>query len=128
MKYEPKAKHLDELDAIGFALAKSAALLPEFSICTRHWSLLHAASMNEFCSESEVETLQSAMRMLFTRRPLVQSTSPKEDKDQARMLKTPEQIQEAWRLIFKLRRLQEPDDRRTIEDPERRANMWITWQ
>ena len=125
------AKHFDELAAVGFALAQSAALLPEFSTRAQSQNCIDAAWMKPMtgaCTEADREALTSCMTTFFTRRPVLQSTPPREDKDHARILKSPAQIGEAWRLIFERRRLVEPDDRRSIEDPDQLAQMWTTWQ
>ena len=79
------------------------------------------------CTEAERE-LKSCMVNLFTRRPLLQSTPPREDKDQPRILKSSAQIEQAWQRIFERRRLGEPDDRCAINDPDRLAKMWVAWQ
>ena len=68
------------------------------------------------------------MVMFFSRRPLLQSTPPKVDWHQARLLKSSAKIEEAWQCIFDRRRLGEPDDRRGIDDPDRLASMWVAWQ
>ena len=125
------AKHFDELAAIGFALAKSASLLPEFATHARSGNCIDAAWMKPMtgaCTETDRAALNSCMTALFTRKPVLQSTPPRQNNDHARILKSPAQIQEAWQLIFERRRLGEPDDRSSIEDPEQLAKMWTTWQ
>ena len=125
------AKHFDELGAIGFALAKSASLLPEFSTCAHSRDCINAAWMKPMtgaCTEADKDALMTCMMMFFTRKPVLQSTPPRQNSDHARVLKSQTEIQEAWQLIFERRRLVEPDDRQSIGDPEQLAKMWTTWQ
>ena len=67
------------------------------------------------------------MNMFFTRRPLLQSTPPKQDKDKARVLKTADEICRAWERIFHVRRSYEPDDHKPISEPSLLATMWTDW-
>ena len=68
------------------------------------------------------------MHMFFTKRPQMPgSTPPRQDKDKARMLKTPSEIKEAWNTIFEVRRQYESDDRQGISDQDLLANMWNQW-
>ena len=90
--------HFDELSAIGFALAKSAMLLPEFSN-SRAKNCIDAAwlkPMTGVCSPADREELASCMNTFFTKLPVLQSTPPNQNKDNARVLKTPNEIQQAW--------------------------------
>ena len=128
---EEVAKHFDELAAIGFALATSASLFPQFSTHDGSRNCIGAAWMKPMtgaCTEADREALNSGATMFFTRRPVLQSTPPRENKDHARILKSSAEIKEAWQLIFEKRRLGEPDDRRSIEDPKQLASMLRTWQ
>ena len=125
------AKHFDELGAIGFAPAKSASPLQEFSTCADSRDCIDAAWMKPMtgaCTEADKDALMTCMTMFFTRKPVLQSTPPRQNSDHARVLKSQTEIQEAWQLIFERRRLVEPDDRQSIGDPDQLANMWTTWQ
>ena len=73
------------------------------------------------------ENLNSCMTDFFLRRPVLQSTPPREDKDKAFRLKTTAEIERAWRLIFKWRRRGEPLDSREIQDPDRLKDMFGAW-
>ena len=100
--------HLDQLGAIGFALAKSSALLPEFQTRAHSRNCIDAAWMKPMtgtCTEEDKDNLNNCMDLFFTRRPVLQSTPPKEDKDKAVVLKTSAEIEHAWRTIFERRRL-----------------------
>ena len=128
---ETEPKNFDELTAIGFALIKSAELLPEFRTGATSRNCIDAAWMNSLkgvCTDVDIAELDSCMFMFFTRRPLLQITPPREDKTQARAIKTPQQIQKAWEAILERRRRVEPDDRRGIHDQDVLANMFTMWQ
>ena len=125
------AKHFDELGAIGFALAKSASLLPEFSTCAHSRDCINAAWMKPMtgaCTEAEKDALKDCMTKFFKRKPVLESTPRREDDDHPRVLKSQTEIQQAWQIIMKKRRLVEPDDRESIEDPEQLAWLWRKWQ
>ena len=133
---DAKAEHFSELAAIGFALGKSAALLLAFDTIVKEgevaWKLrgscMDAAWMKPMvgaCTPSGRAELNCCMVKLFTRRPLLQSTPPKEDKTKPRRLKSSAEIEEAWKCILERRRLSEPDDRCAINDKDRLANMWV---
>ena len=122
--------HFDDLGAIGFALAESAALLPEFRTHMHSRDCIVGAWMKPMtgtCTQEDTDNLNSCMDVFFTRRPVLQSTSPRRDREQAFVLKTVPEIQRAWRSIFERRRLAEPDDMREIQDPLRLAGMWTAW-
>lgn len=79
-----ETEHFDQLACIGFAIAQSVASMEGFTEC------LDSAWMKPvkgLCSHAERAELNHSMEMLFTRRPLLQSTPPKEDPNQARILK-----------------------------------------
>ena len=67
------------------------------------------------------------MDIFFTRRLLLQSTPPKQDKASARVLKTHDEICNAWEQIFRVRRSYEPNDRKPISDQSLLATMWTSW-
>ena len=67
------------------------------------------------------------MTDFFLRRPVLQSTPFKEDKDRARVLKTTAEIEQAWYVICERRRRGEPDDSREIQSPDRLKDMWNAW-
>ena len=120
----------DELGAIGFALAKSAALLPEFQVPARPVNCIDAwwrKPLTGTCTREGQGNLNSCMTDFFLRRPVLQSTPFKEDKDSARVLKTSAEIERAWQLIFERRRRGEPDDSREIQSPDRLKDMWNAW-
>ena len=74
--------HFDHLSANAFALAKSAALLPEFRTPVRPASCIDAWCMKPLkgtCTQEDIDNLNSCMSDFFLRRPVLQSTPPKED-------------------------------------------------
>ena len=83
--------------------------------------------MTGVCSPADREELASCMNMFFTRRPLLQSTPPRQDRDKARVLKTADEICGAWERIFHVRRFYEADDQKPISDPCLLATMWTDW-
>ena len=125
------AKHFDELHALGFALAKSASLLREFSTLSGSRNCIDAAWMKPMtgaCSEADREALNACLTNFFTRQKVLQSTHTKTPSDQARVLKSSTEIHDAWQLIFERRRLTERNDRQRIEDPHQLGDMWTAWQ
>ena len=132
--------HFDELATLGFALAKSAAVLPQFS--TKVPQKLPATSSNAqdcidgawlkpmtgACTASDRESLSSCMKVFFTNKKKTRLPVDKDAEVEARVFKTPDEIMEAWDKIFGRRRLFEPNDRQPIEDPEQLAAMWTSWQ
>ena len=132
--------HFDELATLGFALAKSASLLSEFA--TQVTQTLPAMSLNArdcmegawmkpmtgVCTEADRESLNACMKVFFTKKKQTRQPVSKEAEVEARVFKTPDQIKEAWDLIFGQRRLFEPNDKQGIEDPEQLAEMWTSWQ
>ena len=81
----------DHLGAIGFALAKSAALRPEFRPQTKSRNAIDGCWMKPMtgtCTEEDKDNLNSCMDLFFTRRPVLQSTPPRQDTDKPRVLKT----------------------------------------
>ena len=79
------------------------------------------------CTQEDQDNLNSCMNDFFLRRPVLQSTPPREDKDKPRVFKTVAEIEKAWRTIFERRRRGEPDDTREIQSVERLQHMWNTW-
>ena len=80
------------------------------------------------CSTDEREALAECMNRFFTKKPLLQSTPPKQDKDKPRVVKPASEIQEAWKRILEVRREYQADDRKPISDPGLLATMWNNWQ
>ena len=81
------------------------------------------------CSQAHRIVLKNCLEHFLTRRPLLQSTpKPKEDPNQARILKPAAEIEAAWQTIFARRRKVEPDDRRPIYCRDKLAKMWTDWQ
>ena len=132
--------HLDELAALGFSLARSASLLAEFA--TRSTQTLPAMSSNArdcmdaawmkpmtgVCSEADRESLHDCVKVFFTRKQKTRQPVSEGAEVQARVFKTPQEINQAWEHIFVHRRRFEPNDRQPIEDPEQLALMWTSWQ
>ena len=126
------AKHFDDLESIGVALAKSiAASLPELSTRAGARDCLDAVCRKPMigtCTEAEKDALMSCLTIFFTRRPVLETTPPRENGDRARVMKSETEIQEAWEIIMQQRRRIEPDDKEPITDPEQLAWLWRTWQ
>ena len=123
-------EQFEELGAIGFAFANSAALLPEFQVPGRPIDCLDAWWKKTFagtCTPEDRENLNSCMIDFFLRRPVLQSTPLKEDKESARVLKTTAEIRLAWERIFERRRRGELDDTREIQSADRLRQMWNEW-
>ena len=78
-------EHFDELGALGFALVITAMLLPEFDTLTDKAKDCIAGCwmkpLQGACKPADREALKACMWMFFTKRPLLQSTPPKEDND-----------------------------------------------
>jgi len=124
-------KHFDELHALGFALAKSASLLHDFSTSSGSRNCIDAAWMKPMmgaCSEADRVALNTCATNFFLRKKVLQSTHTKSHGDQARVLKSSAEIHDSWKLIFERRRLAERDDRQSIEDPHQLGEMWTAWQ
>ena len=68
------------------------------------------------------------LKKFFTRKPVLESTPPRENGDYARVLKSETEIQWAWQIIMDKRRLIEPDDKQAITDPQQLAWLWRKWQ
>ena len=79
------------------------------------------------CTQEDQDNRNSCMSDFFLRRPVLQSTPPKEDKDKPRVFKTRAEIEKAWRIMFDRRRRGEPDDTREIQSRDRLQEMWNTW-
>ena len=126
---EQTSEHLDELSAIGFALAKSYVSRAEL-LNSRAKDCIGAALVKPItnaCSPEEREELASRMNMFFTKRPVLQSTPPNQNNENALVLKTGEEIQEAWEHILKVRRQYQPDDQQPISDHSMLCRMWNNW-
>ena len=80
------------------------------------------------CTQADIETLKLCLEELFTRRPLLQNTPPKQDKSRPLMLKSQAEIEEVWRNILWWRRWIEPDDTRAIKDSDKLGRLWVAWQ
>ena len=113
---------VDELQAIGFALAMSATHLPELRARsgTRNCvDMVTQATMSGACTTGEREALEECAFEFFTKlgdRP-----------GRARIHKTPAEIQEQWQMILRRRRLVEPDDRKPINSATVRGKIHNDW-
>ena len=122
------AEHFDELKALGFALARSQMLLLEIgnAACidvNDTWM----KQMTGACKPEDIKELKACLDNFFTRRPVLESTPPKQDRKQARMLKSSQEIQLAWERIFEKRRSIQPNDRLPIKNQDALASMWTEW-
>ena len=126
--------HFTELRIIGFALAKSTGMLPEFNTrvgpkCC--FDVIWMKSMYGVCTESDTRALAQCMHSFFTKRPMLQNTNettPRQDPTAAPVLKSEADINEAWRLIMEKRRLVLPDDALPINDTNKLAAMFNEWE
>ena len=75
-------------------------------------------------TKQELKALKDIVERFFTKRPVLESTPPRADSKAARVLKTNNEIADAWRLILERRRLVEPNERRPINDPDTLAWMY----
>ena len=120
----------DEIRSIGFALAKSLALLPEFILPKDSKNGIDSASvdtMRNVCSEEDIQVLTYCMESFFLKRPVRQSTAPTTDGVPAQTLKSAEEIKAAWTEILARRRLEEEDDTAPINDSTRLKKMHAKW-
>ena len=115
------------MGALAFALVTSATLLTEFNTVDSKAQLLTGFNTVRACTPADIEALSACMSMFFTRRPLLQSTPPREDKGKARVLRSSEEITDAWKRIFQRRRMVQEDDRIPINNQKTLANMWTLW-
>ena len=112
----------DEINSIGFALAKSLALLPEFTLPKNCKTCIDTASvdvMRNVCSERDIQALTHCMKSFFLKRPVLQSTASTIDGVPAQTLKSAEKIKAVWTEILDRRRLEEEDDTAPINDKTR---------
>ncbi len=117
---------LSDLQTVGFALAKCAVWMGRKAI--NSLDVVWTRTMDGAVDADDVRILQEATELFFTRRPVVpHSTPPREDKTFARTLKSPQELEEAWREILTRRRLQEPDDRAPIQDQSVLSQMYTQW-
>ena len=122
----------DEIRSIGFALANSLALLPEFSFAEKAKNCTEVASvdtMRNVCSEEDIQAFTYCMESFFLKRPVLQSTASTSDGRPALILKSTEEIKASWTNILERRRLFEPDDTVEINDPDgsRLKRMYADW-
>ena len=126
------AKHFDDLEAIGVALAKSiAGSLPELATRADSRDCLDAVCKKPMigaCTETDKDALMDCFKKFFTRKPVLESTPPRENGDYAQVLKSESEIKWAWQIIMDKRRLIEPDDKQAITDPQQLAWLWRQWQ
>ena len=120
----------DDIRSIGFALAQSLALLPEFALPKKCKDCIDSTSvdfMRNFCSEEDIQALTCCMESFFLKRPVRQSTAPTTDGVPAQTLKSAEEIKAAWTEILARRRLEEKDDTAPINDSTRLKKMHAKW-
>ena len=106
------------------------ALLPEFSLPKRATNCIDMAGMDTMrsaCSKEEIEALADCTQRFFTRRPVLQSTPPRQNRKAARVLKASSDIEQSWRLILERRRLVEPRDTIPITNTSTLADMYTSW-
>ena len=116
----------DEINSIGFALAKSLALLPEFTLPKNCKNCIDSASvdfMRNVCSEEDIQALTYCMESFFLKRPVRQSTASTIDGAPAQTLKSEEEIKAVWTEILARRRSEEEDDTAPINDSTRLKKM-----
>jgi len=121
-------EHADEIKATGFALMKSAALLPVAFLNAKNCidcAPLH--TMHGACTREDMTALQECVNQFFSRRAVLQSTPPRQDAKAARVLKPSNEIAHAWQVIMGRRRLEEPNDRCKIKEPDTLKHMYNTW-
>ena len=109
-------EHLDELKAIGFALARSSLFLLEMDNESNCIDVAWFKVMTGVCKPQDREELKACLNNFFTRKPMLQSMPPKQDSSKARMLKDSEEIRLAWERLFEKRRTLQPNDRLPITD------------
>jgi hypothetical protein len=120
----------DEIISIGFFLAKSLALLPEFILPQKFENCIDSDSvdcMRSVCSEQDIQALTYSMESFFLKRPVRQSTASTTDGVPAQTLKSAEEIKEAWTKILARRRLEKEDDTAPINDTTRLKKMHASW-
>jgi hypothetical protein len=121
-------EHADEISATGFALMKSALLLPRGLLkaknCIDSGTL---RTMHGACTPEDMTSLQECVDRFFSTPAVLQSTPPRQDAKAARMLKPSDEIKTAWRVIMEKRRLVEPDDRCAIQGPDTLKDMYNAW-
>ena len=104
---------MKRLHATGFAFAfaKTATILPELLPSKFANNAIDGAlmtAMTGVCDALDIVELNSCVPW---------------------SLETPRQIEEAWRVIFSIRRrLGKPDERQGITDEKQLLRMWRTWQ
>ena len=105
-------------------------MLPELAIPKSIKDYIDSASIETMInalSKQKLKSLKDIVERFFTKRPVLESTPPRADSKAARVLKTNNEIADAWRLILERRRLVEPNDRRPINDPDTLAWMYTEW-
>ena len=120
----------DEIRSIGFALAQSLALLPEFALPKKSKNCIDSAAvdvMRNVCSEEDIQALTYCMESFFLKRLVLQSTASTTDDVPAQTLKSAEEIRAVWTEILTRRRLEEEDDTAPINDSTRLKEMHANW-
>jgi hypothetical protein len=79
------------------------------------------------CTREDMTALQECVNQFFSRRAVLQSTPPRQDAKAARVLKPSSEIAHAWQVIMDRRRLEEPNDRRKIEELDTLNDMHNKW-
>ena len=118
-------EHFDQLKTLAFTLARSSMLV--LNICEDILDDAWMTKMEDNCEPEDVEELKASLNNFFTRKPVLQSTPPKQDSHKARVLKAPEEIQSAWQRIIEKRRILERNDRVAINVQEALAQLWTDW-
>ena len=120
----------DAIGSIGFALANSLAVLPEFILpkkCKNCIDIASADFMRQVCSQEEIQALTSCMESFFLKRQVRQSTASTTDDVPAQTLKSAEEIKAVWTEILARRRSEEEDDTVSINDRNRLKKMHADW-
>ena len=111
----------DELHAVGFALAQSAACLLESTQAQLCLDVAEKKIMTGACTPEDRQALHHCATAFFLRKP---DGAPK---NAAYTLKTPTELADAWKTILTKRREMQPDDRVPITDSRVCATMHNQW-
>jgi hypothetical protein len=133
----PADEHGEEVQALGFALAKSALLVPQFATSDGPRNCLDASVLNTIvgaCSKEDKVVLEEAVNRFFTERSDAGATEHGAKRGKrptgvkaAYRLKSKEAIIKAWEIILEKRREVEPRDCEPIKDPNILGGLYMKW-
>ncbi len=124
---EAQEMHFDDLCANGYAFARGATLLPMFQTTGVSLEGAWRKPLTGTCTQQERNHLEHALRV-FLMKPAPDARSFLQKNEQrAYVLKTQDELIEAWDIILGRRRLAKPDDRNPITCPRRLADVWTSW-